>query len=326
MATKSVSQTAGQFGVYQSNMDYFLKEFKGYLTARQISAIQNGLVLTERLERYAEQGLGLRDDPETKKNMIIWSPPGAGKTFTVRNVIERNELDIIKYHGRASLNAFVIKMAVAAYTHQDLDAIPVWIDDCDAFFADKPSLDFMKITLDNDTPVISWDVNMTGEIAKAEKAVERSTNPIMAQQNLLVAEALRHFNNGGVGVEIPGDQFRFVITTNKKLASKQDMMKAKAKKTAIDEHAVRDRCKWRAFDINDEEAWGWMASVMLSGNVFAENGFELTPIQMFQLLNIFYQNWSQLNANSMRTVKEAGAMLHSNPDTFADEFQQNFLN
>jgi hypothetical protein len=301
---------------YQSNMDYFLKEYKGYLTQRQISAIQNGLVLTERLKGYAEEGLGLSNRAETKKNMMLWSPPGAGKTITVKGVIDANELEVVKYHGRASLNSFVIKMAKAAYVNQDADVIPVWIDDCDAFFSDKPSLDFMKLVLDTNEPVISWDVNMTGEIAKAENYGKRTGD-------FTIANALKHFNNGGVGVEIPGDQFRFIITTNKKLASKQDLHK---KKINIDEHAVRDRCKWRGFDINNDEAWGWMASVMLTDNVFAEDGFELSPLQMFQLLQIFYTNWSNLNANSMRTVKEAGAMLYNNPDAFADEFAQNFIN
>lgn len=301
---------------YTSNLEFFLTEFKGYLTARQISAIQNGLVLTERLERYAEEAVGLRPDiAETKKNTIIWSPPGAGKTFTVGQVIDQNGLEIIKYHGRASLNAFVIKMAVSAYKNQEVDVIPVWIDDCDAFFNDKPSLDFMKMVLDTNEPVISWDVNMTGEIAKAEK---RGT----LTGDFTVADALKHFNNGGVGIEIPGDQFRFIITTNKKLAAKQEINK---KKINIDEHAVRDRCKWKAFDITDEEAWGWMASVMLSDNVFKIDNFELKPLQMFQLLQIFHTNWTNLNANSMRTVKEAGAMLYNNPETFADEFEQNFI-
>lgn len=294
------------------NVSKFLKDYKGYLTARQTSAIENGLILTERLEKYAEQALGLRPDlVETKKNTIIWSPPGAGKTFTVRNVADNNKVDYVKYHGKATLNAFVMKMAKAVYLFGNKKTIPVWIDDCDAFFSDKQSLDFMKIVLDNDEPAISWDVNVSNQIGRAEKIGDTD----------LVA-ALQHFDNGGVGINIPLDNCRFIITTNKQLASKQDIGK---KKISIDEHAVRDRCQWRAFNINDEEAWGWMASVMLSTNVFKEDGFVLNPMQMFQLLNTFHTHWRELNANSMRTVKEAGAMLYNSPDSFADEFEQNFL-
>jgi hypothetical protein len=140
-----------------------------------------------------------------------------------------------------------------------------------------------------------------------------------------LATALQYFNNGGVGVEIPADRFRFIITTNKVLASKKDMTAPKAKKIAIDEHAVRDRVKWNSFNITSEEAWGWMASTMLEKNVFQDNGFELSPLQTFQLLQIFHTNWDDLNANSMRAVKDAGAMLYNNPESFADEFEQNFL-
>jgi hypothetical protein len=295
-----------------SNLQFFLDTFSGYLTAKQRSAILNGLELTARLERYAEQALGQRRDlVETKKNTIIWSPPGAGKTFTVRNVAQQQNIDYVKFHGRASLNAFVMKMAKALYLHGTRTVVPVWIDDCDSFFTEKASLDFMKIVLDNDEPAISWDVNVSSQITRAEK-----------MGDLDLVAALRHWDNGGVGILIPADRCRFIITTNKKLASKQEIGR---KKTSMDEHAIRDRVNWRSFDITDEESWGWMSSVMLSNNVFQEDGFQLNPMQMFQLLNTFHKNWSKLNANSMRTVKEAGAILYNSPDTFADEFEQNFL-
>lgn len=297
-----------------TNLEWFLEEYQGYLTAKQRTSILNGLELTGRLENYASTALGITQEAETKKNTIIWSPPGAGKTFTVRNVAHKAKLDYVQYHGKATLNAFVMKMAKACYLQYLNDPnkiLSVWIDDCDAFFTDEPALNFMKIVLDNDEPAVSWDVNVGNQISKAEKIGDT-----------ILVEALKHFDNGGVGIEVPLDNVRFTITTNKKLASKQELAK---RKINIHEHAVRDRCKWRAFDITSDDAWGWMASVMLSDNVFQDDGFNLTPIQMFQLLQIFYTNWDNLSANSMRTVKEAGAMLYNNPTSFADEFEQNFL-
>jgi len=293
-----------------TNLEWFLDHYKPYLKSTQRSAIMNGLELTSRLEKYAMNALGAVKEIETKKNTIIWSPPGAGKTFTVRNVAREHNLDYVQYHGKATLNAFVMKMAKACYLRPDQE-IPVWIDDCDVFFSDQASLNFMKSILDNDEPALSWDVNVYNQISKAETIGDT-----------VLANALRAFDNGGVGIEIPMDHVRFTITTNKKLSSKQDINK---KKINMHEHAVRDRCKWRAFDITDEEAWGWMASVMLSTNVFQDDGFELAPDQMLQLLQIFATNWDNLEANSMRTVKEAGAMLYTSANSFADEFEQNFL-
>jgi hypothetical protein len=291
----------------------FMTHYHGHMTSKQRTAIFKGLELTERLEKYAEQSLGLRPDlAETKRNTIIWSPPGAGKTFTVRGVARAANLNPVMYHGRASLNGFVMKMAKECYKRQS-EEIPVWIDDCDAFFQDQASLNFMKVVLDNDEPSISWDVNVSSQIAKAKKLGD----------NILV-DALSFYDNGGVGIEIPLDNVRFTITTNKLLASKQDIGK---KKINIHEHAVRDRCNWRAFNITNEEAWGWMASVMLSDDIFQtiDKPFILTPDQYWLLVNTFFHNWDNLTANSMRTVMEAGAMLFNNPNSFTDEFEQHYL-
>lgn len=291
----------------------FLTQYHGHMTSKQRSSILNGLELTERLEKYAEQSLGLRPDlAETKRNTIIWSPPGAGKTFTVRNVARQANLNPVMYHGRASLNAFVMKMAKECYK-RPAQEVPVWIDDCDAFFQDQESLNFMKRVLDNDEPCISWDVNVGNQIAKAKNLGDT-----------ILMDALKHFDNGGVGIEIPMDNVRFTITTNKLLSSKQDMSK---KKINIHEHAVRDRCNWRAFNITDDEAWGWMTSVMLSEDVFQtiDKPFTLSPDQYWLLVNTFHKNWANLTANSMRSVMEAGAMLYNSPDSFSDEFEQNFL-
>lgn len=294
-----------------SQLQSFLDTFEGKFTSSEVSAIKNGLELTARLKKYAEQSLGLRPDlVETKRNTCIWSPPGAGKTFAVRNVARAANLDYVQYHGRASLNGFVMKMAKSCYLRQN-QIIPVWIDDCDGFFNDAASLNFMKIVLDNDEPVISWDVNVGSQITKAETIGD-----------LDLVAALNHYNNGGVGIEIPLDNCRFTITTNKQLASKQDLNKGKLK---IHEHAVRDRVNWRAFNITNEEAWGWLVSVMASNNVFQDDGFSLDQDQLYTLVRQFKTNWEILTGNSMRTVKEAGALLYNNPKTFADEFKQNFL-
>jgi len=290
-------------------------EFAGpflYFTSRQKSAIENGFRLTERLEKYAEQAFGLRPDlVETKRHTVIWSPPGAGKTFTVNKTAAINNIKPVKFHGKASMNAFVIKMAYEV-KYNPSNKIIVWIDDCDTFFSDSESLNVMKGVLDEDRNVLGWDVNMTSEIAKAEKNGDND-----------IADALRSFQSpGSVGVEIPTDKCRFIITTNKKLATKQEIEKSAVK---MDEHAVRDRVNWRAFDISDEEAWGWMASVLLTNDVFKEKGFSLSADQTYMLLHTFHSYWKDLSANSMRTVLEAGALLYNSPDSFTDEFEQSFL-
>jgi hypothetical protein len=280
------------------------------MSSKQKNAIEYGYSLTERLERYVETAVGVREDQvSTKRHTIIWSPPGAGKTYTVNKTVQGHSIKPIKFHGMTSMNAFAIRMACEALYNKYSPKV-VWVDDCDGFFMDSEALNIMKGVLDPDRNILGWNVNMSSEIAKAEKS-----------GNQIVADAIRHFQNG-VGMEVPTDDFRFIVTTNKKLAAKKEATKSQKK---MDEHAVRDRVNWRAFDITSDEAWGWMASNMLSGNVFEEDGFELDEQQTFVLLNTFYNAWDRLAANSMRTVKEAGAMLYNSPETFIDEFEQNFL-
>jgi len=282
-----------------------------YWSKRQKNAIDYGYELTDRLRRYTRQALGLEPSQvETKRHTVIWSGPGAGKTFTVNSEIRGNRLRPLKFHGMTSMNAFAIAMAVEAKFNSNPNKL-VWVDDCDGFFMDNDALNIMKGVLDEDRNVLGYNINMGGEIAKAEKA-----------GNQEVVAAISEFSTAGVGMEIPTDDFRFIITTNKKLANKRESMQSERK---MHEHAIRDRVNFRQFDITDDEAWGWMASNMLSSNVFKDKKFKLTQEQTYKLLDIFYNNWKQLSANSMRTVMEAGAMLYNNPETFTDEFEQNFL-
>lgn len=288
----------------------FIAKYRGHLTSTQISAIHNGLELTARLEKYTQQALGLRPEiVETKRNTYIWSPPGAGKTFAVRNTALQANLKTIDFHGNASLSGFVNGMAKLMYRLKDATVVPIWIDDCDIFFSDKTGLDFFKIVLDNDQPAISWSKNINILLGAAKK-----NDPVLH-------EALSYWG-GEQGIYIPLNNCRFIITSNKDLAVRADIGK---KKTSIDEHAVRDRVSYRSFNITNDQAWGWTASTVITTNVFKDNGFELTPDQLMLLLNTFYFNWKNLTANSMRTVKEAGALLYDNPDSFADEFKQHFV-
>ena len=303
--------TRARIGIELKDGKTKITPLDGYWTSRQKNAIKNGYDLTDRLKRYTKEALGVsKGQFETKRHTIIWSGPGAGKTFTVNDECNKNRIKPIKFHGNTSMSAFAQLMAVHAYKNPKATKI-VWVDDCDGFFIDSDSLNVMKGVLDQDRNILGWNVNMSTEIAKAEKA-----------GNDVVAEAIRHFSTEGVGLEVPTDTFRFIITTNKKLASKQEALKSQKK---MDEHAVRDRCNFRSFDITSEEAWGWMASNMLSTNVFAEHGFKLSDTDLHMILDTFYRHWDKLSANSMRTVMEAGAMLKNSPETFADEFEQNFL-
>ena len=87
----------------------------GMMSSKQKNAIEYGYSLTERLERYVETAVGIRNDQvSTKRHTIIWSPPGAGKTYTVKKTVEANGIEPIKFHGTTSMNGFAIRIACEA--------------------------------------------------------------------------------------------------------------------------------------------------------------------------------------------------------------------
>jgi hypothetical protein len=185
-----------------------------------------------------------------------------------------------------------------------------------------------EIQSDGKGGVFAYNVDVTNTITKAMNAAEYDPS------KQIIADALTHFRNpNGLGVEILMNDINLFWTTNRLLPNKKVAQKPKNNgqidQTKMDQHAVSDRCNWRKFDINDEEAWGWLASVMLSNDVFAKEplmqGKTLNNEQLMVLLQTFYNHWDNLEANSMRTVKEAGAMLLMDEDNFQDEFEQNFV-
>jgi hypothetical protein len=324
----------------KDNYTTYMDKYAPLLKKKQKEAIRNGFDLTERLQNYTETAMGLRPDIlSTKRHMIIWSPPGAGKTFTANQTIESNNVEVLKIHGASTINAFMVKLATVCYKNQGID-FSVWLDDCDSFFGrgsgDIDNLNIIKgITDDEREPdgngrggILQYNVDVSRTILQAEKAAE--TNP----SRMIIAEALNHFRDSdGLGVTIPMHNVQFFWTTNKKLASKKEAFtpnrNGQLNQIKVDEHAVRDRVIWRKFDINDDEAWGWMASNMLCNDVFKNDpgmqGRTLSTDQLMVLLTTFHKHWPNLEANSMRTVKEAGAMLLQDPDNFQDEFEQNYV-
>jgi hypothetical protein len=324
----------------KDNYTDYMSKYASTLNKKQKEAIRNGFDLTERLEKYTETAMGLRPDIlATKRHTIIWSPPGAGKTFTANQVIENNNVEVLKIHGASTINAFMVKLATVAYKNQGKD-FSVWMDDCDSFFSrgsgDIDNLNIVKGILDDEREpdgngkggLLQYNVDVTRTIASARLAAENNSAKV------ITADALEHFRDpDGMGVSIPMNNIQFFWTTNKNLATKKEAFTSnrngQLNQIKVDEHAIRDRVSWRKFDIDKDESWGWMASVMLSNDVFSKDqgmqGLTLNTEELMTLLDTFYKHWDNLEANSMRTVKEAGAMLLQDPENFQDEFEQNYV-
>ena len=277
-------------------------------TGEQKYYVETGDKNSKRLSSIVSDALGIsKRKYEVKRHTYIYSPPGAGKTFTVQAVADKGKIKMIRIVGASTLNALVVRIATAVFCSDPKKPIIVWIDDCDTLFMDEKGLNVMKGVLDEDQNSLGWNVNMTNQILSYEKSGN--------ENDLIKAQALRHFQTpGGVGVEIPTNNIRFIITSNKNLCAPADVETRKgSKKLNRHESAVRDRVAYEEFELSPKESWGWIASVLINNNIL-----DLSVQQKHILLDWMWSNWDKLPATSMRAVKEYAAMMLNNPADYPD--------
>ena len=93
-------------------MNAYVKPF----SAEQKYFIQTGEKNAKRLSEIVQSALGVvRKKVEVKRHTWIYSPPGAGKTFTVQTTADNFGVEPLKIQGASSLNALVIR--IATYVH-----------------------------------------------------------------------------------------------------------------------------------------------------------------------------------------------------------------
>ena len=275
-------------------------------TSSQKQFINTGKILNDQLAEKVLQALGKSDLVHLpKRHHYIVSTPGTGKTFTVQAAIDSHKLEVVRIQGVASMSAIAISLACAAYLSKGAE-INVWIDDCDSIFLDMASLSVMKGVLDEDRNVLSWNKNMTTQIQVYEKSDSAA--------DVLKAEAMRAYQPiGSVGLSVPTDNMRFIITSNRFLTPPNSNLNTRRK---MDEAAIRDRVVYSEYNLARDESWGWVASILLSSKIL-----KLKLEQKHILLDWMYTNWEQLPATSLRAVKELAADMLNYPDSYPDHWQ-----
>lgn len=282
--------------------------FKPFTTAEDF-LISQGKLFTEDLQNKILAGLGLSQlEYETKRHCYIYSPPGAGKTFTVKTLAEHNNIKLHEIMGVASISAVTAKLATAVYLAKG-KPITVWIDDCDSLFTDADSLNIMKGALDAERNVWSYNKNLSNTIINYINSEDRNLQ--------LIGNALQSFVvPGNVGIEIPTDNVRFIITSNLQLSPSSALRKPdkpfwKPPAKLMHEAAIRSRVQYEAFNLDNDQSWGWLASVVMTNPIL-----DLTEAQKHILLDWMHTNWARLPDPSMRAVKEYAAKMLNFPETY----------
>lgn len=274
-------------------------------TTQQLAYIADGKRYNELYNELVETALNikvLRIQP--KRHYFIVGGPGVGKTSSIILTAKSKKKILLNVEGETSMNAFCVLLANTVYNSNG-ERVYIYIDDCATILTDSTSLSVMKGAMDEDRNIFTWNKNMTTQIMTYENS--------SSAEDKMIANALRHFQiKNGVGISIPTDNVTFIVTSNIPLAASNPPPKT-AKK--IHESAIRDRVNYHEFNLSKNEAWGWIASVVLNAS-----WIKIGKVQKHYLLDWMYQNWDRLSSVSLRTVGDLVGDIVNHPKEYPDRW------
>ena len=244
-------------------------------------------------------------------HLYIYSPPGLGKTHTVNQFLKESELPYFVVSGNTSMFAFGIQLAVINFQNVEKTNIIIYVDDCDEIFKNEQNCNTMKNVLDGEKRFV----------------YEKSLASQWSSLGQLQKEAIQHHSEEGkMGFTIPTDNLRFVFTSNFSLPIDDDVRLARQKggyKSVLMAHrnAIRSRCKVADFDLTPQEHWGWIADVTLSPEFLPEIPISKKNI----ILEFLWNNWSQLNERSIRSIEKMANLMKYYPDRYKNLWEMDYL-
>jgi hypothetical protein len=276
-------------------------------------ALQKGSKYRQRLGQLVEN-ITIADERSKYSHTYIFSPPGLGKTFTVKKHLDESEITYIQVSGNVSMFAFGIQLATIAFLNPLREKIVLFVDDCDVLFLNETNCNTMKNVLEG---------------AKTF-TYEKSLSSQWSNLTMLQQEAIEFFREAGkMGFSVPTDNLLFVFTSNFKLPVDDDVRQARAKghaKSAMMSHknAIRSRCMVADFDLSNAEQWGWIADVVL--NTSCLSSFELSDDMKWSILDFAWYNWPSLTERSIRLVEKMAEIRRQHPFNYQEKWEIDFIN
>jgi hypothetical protein len=278
----------------------------------QREAFEMGKLHRKRLTQLVEN-ITLAKDGDKYRHTYFFSPPGLGKTFTVKNHLIGSNTKFIQVSGNVSMFAFGIQLAVINYLNPMKESIVIFVDDCDEIFKTEVNCNTMKNVLDGDN-VFTYEKSLSSQWS----------NLTSVQQ-----EAILNFQGDGkMGFSVPTDNMVFIFTSNFKLPVDDDVRIAREKgqsKCVILAHknAIRSRCRVGDFDLNWKEHWGWIADVIL--NTVCLDYWKISVGEKLTMLDFLWHNWDRLTERSIRLIEKMAVAMREYPESFRVIWEIDYL-
>ena len=266
-------------------------------------ALEMGRLHRERLKQLIER-ISIKNGEDKYPHLYIYSPPGLGKTFAVREFLQKEDLEYYEVTGNVSMFAFGIQLAVINYQNPEKNTIVVFVDDTDVLFSNEPCCNTMKNVLSGSRTF----------------CYEKSLASQRGNLSEIQREAIRHFNEPGkMGFTVPTDNMVFVFASNFKLPVDDDVRKARERsqgKSILIAHknAIRSRCRVADFDITGAEQWGWIADVVL--NTTCLTNLELDDRSKNNILDFMWVYWDRLTERSVRLIEKMAITMKEHPTNY----------
>ena len=160
-------------------------------------AIKRGKLVRKRLIKTVERAVTV-DTTDVYPHTYIYSPPGLGKTHTVKSHLNKLGVEHYEISGAMSMFAFGVSLAVIRY-NRPTGKIIINVDDCDGIFKNEENINIMK-------NVLSGSRTFT---------YNKSVKTLLTQYSELQQDAVEHFSGEEqVGFSVPCNDFIFIFTSN----------------------------------------------------------------------------------------------------------------
>ncbi|SNS70699.1 ATPase family associated with various cellular activities (AAA) [Belliella buryatensis] len=247
------------------------------------------------------------------RHLYLYSPPGLGKTFSVKHVLNNLKINHLELTGNTSMYAFGIMLAVIQYRNPNLIPLTIFVDDSDELFRTEPSCNAMKNVLEGANK-FTYEKSMA------------NTEGDLTELQLEAVKFFRH--EGRSGFEVPTHNLKFIFTSNNRLPLDEEVEKARKKGAAkspliVHRNAIRSRCRVLDFDLSKTEHWGWLADVALNTNCLSELGIDEKSTN--EILMYVWENWDHLKERSIRVVEKMGLTILEQPHNYEKYWRMDFL-
>ena len=272
-------------------------------TVNQKTSIQAGAKKRARLGRVTQKAVTRNKD---NRNVYIYSPAGLGKTHSVNSAISKTNVQVVTISGNVGMFAFGLNLAVLAHSKAKDEKIIINVDDCDALFKDELNINIMKNMLDIANPKRSYNY----------------TKKLIVELTDVQQDAINYFSDARkIGFEVPVSDFLFIITSNSRLPTEDDVANSKRSVMTAHKYAIRSRCYTNDFDLTSAEQWGWVADVVM--NTDALN--KIKKKYKVELLQWMFDNWDNLTERSIRTAEKMAAMMIEDAEYYMEDWEIDFI-